>query len=143
MDYYNKKAMVVLMSMVMVTPFLKTLTALAQYIPEPNGSVQLRPLSDQEGARVYLIQRVGVKEYRQWNRVISAESDWEQGAINERTGDYCLAQINEDSWDIVAQKLGLDYKNNYKDCLELALVIKKEMGWSAWNSSKHRWSKRS
>lgn len=134
--------MVVLMSMVMVTPFLKTLTALAQYIPEPNGSVQLRPLSDQEGARVYLIQRVGIKEYRQWDRVISAESEWDQGAINKRTGDYCLAQINESAWDTVAKKLGLDYKNNYKDCLELALVIKKEIGWSAWNSSKHRWGRR-
>jgi hypothetical protein len=142
MDYYNKKAMVVLLGMVIATFSLNSTAAIAQYIPEPNGSVQLRPLSAQESARTYLIQRVGIKEYRQWDRVISAESEWKQDAINRRTGDYCLAQINEAAWDKVAQKLGLDYKNDYKDCLELALIIKKEVGWSAWNSSKHHWAKR-
>lgn len=142
MTYYNKKAMVALIGLVMGTLLSNTLTAIAQYkIPEPGGSVQVRPLTAQEEARVYLIQRVGVKEYQQWDRIISAESEWKQGAINERTGDYCLAQINEESWDGVAQRLDLDYKNDYKDCLELALVIKQEFGWSAWNASKHRWDK--
>ncbi len=136
MKYINKKAMVVLLGTVITTLSLQTMTAIAQY----NGSVKLRPLSEQEQAKLYLIQRVGVKEYRQWDRVISAESEWEQGAINKRTGDYCLAQINEDAWDKVAQRLGLDYKNDYKDCIEMALVIKKESGWSAWNSSKHHWA---
>lgn len=140
MKHYNKKAMVVLVSMVIMPLSLKTMTAIARYIPEPNGSVKMRPLNAQEQARLYMVQRVGLKEYRQWDRVISAESGWEQGAINERTGDYCLAQVNEASWDSVAKKLGLDYKNNYKDCLEMALVIKKEFGWSAWNSSKRRWA---
>ena len=131
--------MVVLVSMAMVIALsLKTMTAIAQY----DGSVKMRPLSEQEQAKLYMVQRVGIKEYRKWDRVISAESDWKQGAINKRTGDYCLAQINEDAWDDVAQNLGLDYKHNYKDCLEMALVIKKESGWSAWNSSRHRWAKR-
>ena len=136
MKYINKKAMVVLLGTVITTLSLQTMTAIAQY----DGSVKRRPLSEQEQAKLYLIQRVGVKEYRQWDRVISAESEWEQGAINKRTGDYCLAQINEDAWDKVAQRLGLDYKNDYKDCIEMALVIKKESGWSAWNSSKHHWA---
>jgi len=118
------------------------MTAIAQYeIPKPGGSVQLRPLTAQEDAKVYLIQQVGVKEYKQWNRVISAESEWKQEAINRKTGDYCLAQINEESWDAVAQRLDLDYKNDYKDCLELAIIIQEEIGWSAWNSSKHRWGR--
>lgn len=142
MTYYNKKAMVALIGLVMGTVLANTMTAIAQYeLPKPGGSVQLRPLTAQEEARVYLIQRVGAKEYRQWDRVISAESEWKQEAVNERTGDYCLAQINEESWDIVAQRLDLDYKNDYKDCLELAIVIKKEFGWSAWESSRHRWGK--
>lgn len=134
--------MVALVGMILVTVLSNTMTAVAQYdIPEPGGSVKLRPLTAQEEAKVYLIQQVGVKEFRQWDRVISAESEWKQEAINQRTGDYCLAQINEDAWDGVAKRLDLDYKNDYKDCLELALIIKKEKGWSAWNSSKHRWSK--
>lgn len=134
--------MVALVGMILVTVLSDTMTAVAQYdIPKPGGSVELRPLTAQEEAKVYLIQQVGVKEFRQWDRVISAESEWKQEAINQRTGDYCLAQINEDAWDGVAKRLDLDYKNDYKDCLELALIIKKEKGWSAWNSSKHRWSK--
>lgn len=140
----NKKALVVLIGLVTLTSLSSAMTAAAQYtIPKPGGSVALRPLSAEEEARLYLVQRVGFKEYKQWNRVISAESEWRQEAINQRTGDYCLAQINEDAWDAVAKRLDLDYKNDYKDCLELALIIKQEQGWSAWNSSKHRWGKRS
>jgi len=131
-----------LIGMIMTTLLSNTMTAIAQYeIPKPGGSVQLRPLTAQEDAKVYLIQQVGVKEYKQWNRVISAESEWKQEAINRKTGDYCLAQINEESWDAVAQRLDLDYKNDYKDCLELAIIIQEEIGWSAWNSSKHRWGR--
>jgi hypothetical protein len=124
MDYYNKKALVVLVGLVITTLSMHSITAFAQYeMPKPGGSVKLRQLSDQEAARVYLIQRVGTKEYRQWDRVISAESEWEQGAINERTGDYCLAQINEDAWDKVAERLELDYKNDYNVIKQLIIEL--------------------
>jgi hypothetical protein len=48
------------------------------------------------------------------------------------TNDYGLLQIHEPSWDHVAKRLGLDYKNNPYDNLKMARHVYDNQGITAW-----------
>lgn len=104
-------------------------------------AAQLRELSEIERVKLYLIQKVGYQEYQRWNKIIAAESSWRLDAKNVNkngTTDGCLLQVNS-SWDDEAKKLGLDYRNNPIDCIDMGLYIKEVQGFSAWNASKKKW----
>lgn len=104
-------------------------------------AAQLRELSEIERVKLYLIQKVGYQGYQRWNKIIAAESSWRLDAKNVNkngTTDGCLLQVNS-SWDDEAKKLGLDYRNNPIDCIDMGLYIKEVQGFSAWNASKKKW----
>lgn len=102
-------------------------------------AVALRELTETERVKLYLIQKVGYEEYRQWDRIISAESSWNINAYNAKTNDHCLVQVNQRTWSDEAKKLGLDYIHNPIDCIEMGLYIKEKQGWSAWSASRSKW----
>lgn len=60
----------------------------------------------------------------------SADEDGEP--LESPTGDWGIGQINAYSWDEVAQKLGLDYKNDPEDNVEMIRVVLDTQGIEAY-----------
>lgn len=50
--------------------------------------------------------------------------------VTSHTKDYGLCQVNEATWDVVADEMGLDYKNSIKDNIKLCRHIFEEAGHS-------------
>lgn len=73
-------------------------------------------------------------------KTIKKESNWKHTAINVNkngTKDYGLAQINS-IWEKEAEKRNLDFKNNWKDNIEMALIIYTQFGGiSNWYSMRY------
>jgi hypothetical protein len=63
--------------------------------------------------------------------IAKCESNLSQSAISP-TRDFGVFQINEKVWDDTANRLGLDYKNSFEDNLEMAVLIHRVQGKSAW-----------
>lgn len=99
--------------------------------------ITLRSLSQKEQALLYLSSKLKVDDVRKLNKIIQAESSWNQNAHNKETGDWGYFQINEKTWDSKAKELNLDYKNNWKDNIETGILVAKEQGASAWSASYH------
>ena len=49
-----------------------------------------------------------------------------------REESFGIFQIHARAWDKVAQSMGLDYKNNVRDNIEMAKYIYQQSGWKAW-----------
>lgn len=90
--------------------------------------------SETQQAKTYLLEKVGYSGFRKMNRVISCESGWDINAYNHKTNDSGLTQINI-VWEETAEELGLDYKNDFRDNIDMALEILKIQGISAWKAS--------
>lgn len=89
--------------------------------------------------RLYLLEELERhgKQYRDFGllkETIRRESNWNSGAkhLNEnKTIDSGLGQINS-CWENKAKELGLDFKNNWKDNLNMVIYIYKNHGLYPW-----------
>src|SRR3990167_3366172 len=85
-------------------------------------------------AKAYLLEKVGYKNFRKLSRVAFCESGWDIEAYNAKTNDNGIFQINI-VWADLAEQLKLDYKGDFRDNIDLALVILQKQGISAWKAS--------
>lgn len=101
----------------------------------------IRELSEKETQETYLFTRLNgqTRVYHTFKAIAQAESRFSQSAVNKRTGDYGLFQVNARTWDKEAKKRNLDYKHDFRDNIELALIIRDQQGYSAWNASRGKW----
>ena len=74
-------------------------------------------------------------------RIAECESGFNQEAVNKKSNDFGIFQINEATWDTTARSMGLDYKNDWKDNIIMAKYVLETQGISAWNWSKKCWNK--
>ena len=63
--------------------------------------------------------------------IANCESGFNQDAVSH-TRDFGTMQVNEKVWDSTANEMGLDYKNNEDDNLEMARHIYEVQGVTAW-----------
>ena len=63
--------------------------------------------------------------------IANCESGFNQDAVSH-TRDFGTMQVNEKVWDPTANEMGLDYKNNEDDNLEMARHIYEVQGVTAW-----------
>ena len=102
----------------------------------------LRPLTEKEMLQLYLYEQVdyNIKDYNILKRIITCESQWDITAYNEKSGDYGLFQINKRYWEKKAKELGLEnYKDDWKENIQLGVWIYKNSGLFNWNWSKSCW----
>lgn len=102
----------------------------------------LRPLTEKEILQLYLFEAVkyDVQKYNLLKRIITCESRWDIMAYNEKSGDYGLFQINEKWWDKKAKELGFEnYKDNWKENIQLGIWIYENYGKKPWNWSRMCW----
>ena len=105
-------------------------------------TVILRPLTEKEILQLYLCEQVGynVKDYNILKRIITCESQWDIMAYNSKSNDYGLFQINQRYWEKKAKELGLEnYKDDWKENIQLGVWIYKNSGLFNWNWSKSCW----
>lgn len=105
-------------------------------------TVILRPLTEKEILQLYLYEQVGynVKDYNILKRIITCESQWDIMAYNSKSNDYGLFQINQRYWEKKAKELGLEnYKDDWKENIQLGVWIYKNSGLFNWNWSKSCW----
>ena len=105
-------------------------------------TVILRPLTEKEILQLYLCEQVGynVKDYNILKRIITCESQWDIMAYNSKSDDYGLFQINKRYWENKAKELGLEnYKDDWKENIQLGVWIYKNSGLFNWNWSKSCW----
>ena len=98
-----------------------------------------RELTQIEQQKIFLLENVGYERFRKFTKIFQCESGWEQTAVNLKSNDFGLAQVNEKTWDTTAKSLGLDYKNSWQDNILLARYIQDVGGWKMWQWSKHCW----
>lgn len=105
--------------------------------PPEQLPVQIRQLTETEKAKLYLFQKTGYDfaKYKKLEKIITCESGFDIEAYNPKSKDSGLFQINFSAWDKRAKKLGLDYKNSWRDNISLAFVILDEQGVRAWKAS--------
>lgn len=107
---------------------------------EAKQEVLSRELNLIEKQKLFIYENFGnFKTYKLMVRIINCESGFNQEAVNKKTKDYGLFQINEKYWDETAKSMGLDYKENWKDNVLMARYIFQTQGISAWFWSKHCW----
>ncbi len=102
----------------------------------------LRPLTEKEMLQLYLYEQVeyNVKDYNILKRIITCESQWDIMAYNSKSNDYGLFQINQRYWEKKAKELGLEnYKDDWKENIQLGVWIYKNSGLFNWNWSKSCW----
>ena len=99
----------------------------------------IRELTLREKQNIFLLENVGYERFRKFTKIFQCESGWEQTAVNFKSNDFGLAQVNEKTWDTTAKSLGLDYKNSWQDNILLARYIQDVGGWKMWQWSKHCW----
>jgi len=106
--------------------------------------IVLRELTTNEVHRTYLFEKVkeNHKEFWRLARIIKCESNWDEMAYNPKSKDFGLFQINQSTWDSIAQQLGLEnYKDYWKENLDFGFWIYQHYGTKPWNWSKSCWSK--
>ena len=101
----------------------------------------IRELTLREKQNIFILENFGdYKTYKLMVKIANCESGFNQEAVNKKTMDWGLFQINEKTWDEVAQTTSFaDYKTNWKSNVLLAKYIYEVQGISAWNWSKHCW----
>ncbi len=105
--------------------------------PPEQSPTQIRQFTEAEQARIYLYEKTGYdwNKYKKLEKIALCESGFDIEAYNPRSNDSGLWQINFNTWDKRAKKLGLDYKNSWKDNTDLAFIILEEQGVRAWRAS--------
>ena len=101
-----------------------------------------RELTQIEQQKIFLLDNIGdYRTYKKMVRIAECESRFNQSAVNRKSWDWGLFQINQASWDETAKSMGLDYKSNWKSNILLAKYILEVQGISAWQWSKYCWDK--
>lgn len=55
----------------------------------------------------------------------------------EQELSFCIFQIHEPAHGARAEALGLDYKNNVRDCIQMARLIYNDSGFYPWTVYKN------
>ena len=101
-----------------------------------------RELTQIEQQKIFLLDNIGdYRTYKKMVRIAECESGFNQSAVNKKSNDFGIFQVNEATWDEVAKSMGLDYKSNWKSNILLAKYILEVQGISAWQWSKYCWDK--
>ena len=110
---------------------------------EAKQEVLSRELNLIEKQRIFILENFGdYKTYKLMVRIANCESGFNQEAVNRKTMDWGLFQINEKTWDETAQTTSFaDYKTNWKSNVLLAKYIYEVQGIGAWQWSQHCWNK--
>ena len=95
----------------------------------------LYELSVRQQQNIFLLENVGYERFKKFTKIFQCESGWEQTAVNLKSNDFGLGQINEKIWDSTAKSMGLNYKDNWEDNILMSRYIQDVSGWSAWNWS--------
>ena len=102
----------------------------------------VRELLLSEKQKLFIYENIGdYKTYKLMVRIAECESGFNQEAVNKKSNDFGIFQINEATWDTTARSMGLDYKNDWKDNIIMAKYVLETQGISAWNWSKKCWNK--
>jgi len=101
----------------------------------------VRELSLREQQNIFLYENVGYERFKKFTKIFQCESGWKQDAVNLKSNDFGLGQVNEKTWDTTAKSLGLDYKNSWKDNILMSRYIQDVGGWKMWQWSQHCWNK--
>ena len=100
----------------------------------------IRELTIVEQQKIYLLENLGnYNLYKKMVKIANCESNFNQSAVNHKSNDFGLFQINEATWNETATSMGLDYKSNWKDNVLMARYIYQTQGISAWNWSSKCW----
>jgi len=95
----------------------------------------IRELTLREQQNIFLLENVGYERFKKFTKIFQCESGWEQTAVNLKSNDFGLGQVNEKIWDDTAKSMGLNYKDNWEDNILMSRYIQDVSGWSAWNWS--------
>lgn len=107
-----------------------------------------RSLSELEKQKIYLFEQTGFDyyKYKKLEKIVWCESKWKVDAVRinksikgKQSIDYGLFQVNSYYWGEAAAKLGLDYKNDPLDNIDMGLHILDKQGFNAWNWSSYCW----
>ena len=102
----------------------------------------IRELTLIEKQKIFILENFGdYKTYKTMVRIANCESGFNQEAVNRKTMDWGLFQINETVWDTTAKSMGLNYKENWEDNVLMARYIYQTQGINAWNWSSKCWNK--
>ena len=139
----NKKAILLILLLVCAC-FLSGIINRASGDNELNMGYEqelfIRELTIVEQQKIYLYENIGnYNLYKKMVKIANCESNFSQSAVNKKSNDFGLFQINEATWNETAISMGLDYKNSWEDNIILAKYILETQGISAWNWSKHCW----
>lgn len=136
MKYIKQLATLYLLAIVLVVTLVTHLKA------EAYQSVQLRPLTEIEEAKLYLFEQLNsdVNKYNLMSRIAYAESDFNQDAYNSETHDVGIFQVNEGYHLERSKELGYDIYT-YRGNIDYAVTLYERSGTSPWKASKARWSK--
>lgn len=100
----------------------------------------IRELTLREQQKIYLYENLGnFNLYKKMVKIANCESNFSQSAVNHKSNDFGLFQVNEATWDETARSMGLNYKEDWRDNILMARYIYQTQGISAWNWSKHCW----
>jgi hypothetical protein len=96
----------------------------------------IRELTIVEQQKIYLYENLGnFNLYKKMVKIANCESNFSQSAVNHKSNDFGLFQINEATWDETATSMGLNYKGSWKDNIILAKYILETQGLKAWSWS--------
>jgi muramidase (phage lysozyme) len=100
-------------------------------------------LSREQEFKLYLYDKVDYNHdmYIIFANIINCESSWNEKAKNKKTNAAGFFQIIDTWWKETATKKGLDYRNNWRDNIDMGMIIYKTQGLSAWDESKSCWRK--
>lgn len=84
-------------------------------------------------------------DFKFLQEAIRRESEWKINAFNTNyhkdgsiSHDYGICQINDMSWDDRAEELNLNYKENWKDNLNMCAEVMYKQGRGAWVSMRYK-----
>lgn len=103
---------------------------------EAKQEVLSRELTLSEKQKLFIYENFGdYKTYKKMVRIAECESGFNQSAVNRKSMDFGLFQVNEKTWDETAKSMGLDYKESWEDNILMARFIYQTQGYKAWGWS--------
>jgi len=103
---------------------------------EAKQEVLSRELTLREKQKLFIYENFGdYKTYKKMVRIAECESGFNQSAVNRKSMDFGLFQVNEKTWDETAKSMGLDYKESWEDNILMARYIYQTQGYKAWGWS--------
>lgn len=120
---------------------IKTLGAKLEEAKAVESPTIIRELTPNEIQRLYLYEQLNydINDYRILSKIIKCESGWNSTAVNKKTNDFGLFQVNQSIWDEQANELGYNYQNDWRDNISFGIWIYKNSGIQNWNWSKKCW----